>query len=149
VFSVAYFPRLAWPSARNVLFSTRNVTGTAPANIPSVSGLFFRDKIIHRTPVYDARAFLNFGRNFTNPGEKQFFLSKIAHAAPQKKQPHSKALSISQFNYDKNKRSERASIGGKASTASAATLAKCHRRKGRETIHPSSFLQKIFPRGSL
>ena len=44
--------------------------------------LFFRDKIIHRTPVYDARTFLNFGRNFTNPGEKPFFLSKIAHAAP-------------------------------------------------------------------
>ena len=51
-------------------------------NISSVSGLFFRDKIIHRTPVYDARTFLNFGRNFTKPGEKQFFLSKIAHAAP-------------------------------------------------------------------
>ena len=47
----------------------------------------FRDKIIHRTPVYDARTFLNFGRNLTNPGENPFSLSKIAHAAPQKKQP--------------------------------------------------------------
>ena len=44
-------------------------------NISSVSGLFFRDKIIHRTPVYDARTFLNFGRNLTKPGEKQFFLN--------------------------------------------------------------------------
>ena len=48
MFSVAYFPRLAGPSARNVLFSTRNVTGAAPANIPF--RLFFRNKIIHRRP---------------------------------------------------------------------------------------------------
>ena len=48
----------------------------------AISPLFFRDKIVHRTPVYDARTFLNFGRNFTNPGEKPFFLSKIAHTAP-------------------------------------------------------------------
>ena len=79
-FRYAYFPRLAGPSARNVLFSTRNVTGAAPANMPF--RLFFRDKIIHRTSVYDTRTFLNFGRNFTKPGEKRFFLSKIAHAAP-------------------------------------------------------------------
>ena len=37
--------------------------------------LFFRDKIIHRTLMYDARTFLIFGRNFTNPGEKQVFLN--------------------------------------------------------------------------
>lgn len=52
----------------------------------AISPLFFRDKIVHRTPVYDARTFLNFGRNFTKPGEKPFPFSKIAHAAPQKKQ---------------------------------------------------------------
>ena len=33
-FIVTAFPRLAWPSARNVLFSTRNVIGTAPADVP-------------------------------------------------------------------------------------------------------------------
>lgn len=44
-------------------------------NTPSAFDLFFRDKIIHRTPVYDARTFLNFGRNLTKPGEKQFFLN--------------------------------------------------------------------------
>jgi len=60
-----------------------------PISRPSAFDLFFRDKIIHRTPVYDARTFLNFGRNFTKPGEKPFPFSKIAHAAPQKKQlPH-------------------------------------------------------------
>ena len=52
----------------------------------AISPLFFRDKIVHRTPVYDARTFLNFGRNFMKPGEKPFPFSKIAHAAPQKKQ---------------------------------------------------------------
>ena len=57
--------------------------------------LFFRNKIIHRTPVYNARTFLIFGRNFTNPGEKQFFLGEIAHAAPQKKQlPHGSCFPI-------------------------------------------------------
>ena len=53
---------------------------------PLASDLVFHDKIIHRTSVYDARTFLNFGRNFMKPGEKPFPFSKIAHAAPQKKQ---------------------------------------------------------------
>lgn len=54
-----------------------------PVSIHLYSALF-HGSMMHRRPAQGARTFLNFGRDFTKPGEKPFSFRKIAHATRKK-----------------------------------------------------------------